>query len=1191
MPSNLPSRRSLQLNPKFVEKVRTAQKRSGFPSQNVLAMEVGLSRATVSKFFNSRPIDFASFFDLSEALNLDWQEIAYLPDDDSGDAVVTKMDWGDAPDPKDWESRHEERARLHNCITDDSCKVIAITGLFKIGKTQFVAIVARELSNNFDFVFWRGLQDSSKPEELLDCLITFLEDNEDLEGTTFSQKIEHLLQLLSQKRCLIVLKDLESVMQAREGFGQFKAGYEGYDQILRAIRHKSHQSTLILITREPPKETSIYNGVNSPIRLIQLNGLSLGEARKILADKEISSAPSAQDLLIKKYGGHPMFVRIAAGYVLELSGGSIEAFLEQDAPIIINGIKKLLDEAFERLSEDEKLVLCWIAIHQEAISEIQLWEFVKLPEIRLREALLSLRRRAFLELDQQRYSLPDYIKEHALNVVVDGMVQEIVTTESTFQFFNSYPLVQVFIKEKIQKSQAELLLNRVFNQLSQQDTNLEPRLKVLLESLSTLLRNRDCYAAANCLNLLRKVSSTQDEDSGKPVLKEYNFSGLTIRADLRGLRFHDVDFSYTDLKNSVFYEDFGGILAIALSSDSKYLVAGDVSHQVYLYKTINNQKFEFERLYAGHTHWVRCVAISLDSKYIASGSEDCTVRIWARSSGETIAVLRGYSSRVRSLAFSHDGQYLVSGSDDGTIVIWRVNTSERVATYTHDGNAEQMRFRNVKFSPNGRLLVAANQVGQVYIWMVESDPKLFHPRCLDCTTDAFASLRALALHPEGTIFATGHDDERIRLWSFETGELIEELPKHGDWIRKLIFSPNGNYLASSGEDGVIKIWDIRSNQLIAVLTGHTSRVGDIVFTTDGQALASGSDDQSVKLWDWKAEECLTTLQGYTSKLRSVFFSFDGKYLASGGDDGIIRIWDVAQEVCINQLEGHRGRIWSVAFSSDGKYLVSGSDDKTVKYWDLENRQCIKTFSEHTSWVRTVAISPDGLWVASAGDDKKVHLFNLNTYQHREFKGHADWILKVVFSPDGKHLISASDETGNERVKIWDVDTGECVRSLEGHTDDVRAVDITSDGCLIATGSHDKTIRLFVSIQGSEEHHASPLRGHDDWVRCVAFNPQGSILASGGYDQKLILWDTETWEQIRTLKGHNAAIISIAFSPDGQTLATCGEDATIRLWDPNTGQPLQVLEPERPYMGLNITGARGLNHAQRRRLVKLGATEE
>jgi WD40 repeat protein len=169
-----------------------------------------------------------------------------------------------------------------------------------------------------------------------------------------------------------------------------------------------------------------------------------------------------------------------------------------------------------------------------------------------------------------------------------------------------------------------------------------------------------------------------------------------------------------------------------------------------------------------------------------------------------------------------------------------------------------------------------------------------------------------------------------------------------------------------------------------------------------------------------------------------------------------------------------------------------------------------------------------------------------------------------------------------------VHAGQCLHTVQDHTNRVGAIAFHPSYSVIISGSEDKTIAAW-SLDTTQRVWA--FEGHQQAVTAVAITSEGHLIVSGGDDSIVRTWDFQNQRMLRELRGHIGAVRTIALSHNDQLIASSGDDGTIKLWNIHTGECIRTLRPPRPYEGMNITGATGLTDAQRETLKALGAVED
>jgi WD40 repeat protein len=162
------------------------------------------------------------------------------------------------------------------------------------------------------------------------------------------------------------------------------------------------------------------------------------------------------------------------------------------------------------------------------------------------------------------------------------------------------------------------------------------------------------------------------------------------------------------------------------------------------------------------------------------------------------------------------------------------------------------------------------------------------------------------------------------------------------------------------------------------------------------------------------------------------------------------------------------------------------------------------------------------------------------------------ILGLDFSPDNKMIVSGG---AAKEVALWDVATGQLIKSLKGHTDEIVCVRFDPNGRYIASGSVDKTIIIWDILSGQIVNR---MVGHSDYVRDVNFSPDGRFLVSASWDQTAIVWDVLTGRQVQVFTGHRDNVTSACFSPDGLKIITACGDHNLRVFDVSNGKLLKMI---------------------------------
>ena len=407
-----------------------------------LNIRTGLDPDTLMKVFACETgVDKRTLMICFRAFNLQLEPSDYqLPQLDEAISnqhlSQNRIDWGEAPDVSEFYGRKDELATLKHWILEERCRVVTLLGMGGIGKTSLSVKLAEQIQDEFEFVIWRSLRNAPPIKDFLAELIYCLsnEQGTNLPDTIYG-RISRLIHYLRASRCLLVFDDVETILQGSDGqeiesnnyIGSYYPGYEGYGELLKRIGEVLHHSSLVLTSREKPREIRLLEGDTLPVRVLQVKGLQLGDIQEIFRAKgSFRGSTTEWKRLVEYYAGNPLALKVVSTTIQTLFDGSISEFLKQNTTIF-GDILNLLEQQFKRLSNTEKEIIYWLVLARQpaSFSELQMKVPPSISPRKLLEALQSLEARSLIDKKAARFSVQPMVVEYATYQVMEEKITEV----------------------------------------------------------------------------------------------------------------------------------------------------------------------------------------------------------------------------------------------------------------------------------------------------------------------------------------------------------------------------------------------------------------------------------------------------------------------------------------------------------------------------------------------------------------------------------------------------------------------------------------------------------------------------------------------------------------------------------------------------------------------------------------------
>ncbi|KAE8283138.1 Transducin beta-like protein 3 [Larimichthys crocea] len=539
-------------------------------------------------------------------------------------------------------------------------------------------------------------------------------------------------------------------------------------------------------------------------------------------------------------------------------------------------------------------------------------------------------------------------------------------------------------------------------------------------------------------------------------------------------------------------------------------------------------------------------ALSCDDEMLVTASRALLLKQWDWRQAQCARSWRAiHTVPVASMTFDSTSTLLATGGCDGTIKLWDV--VKQYCTHNLKGSSGVVHL--VQFHPDiNRLQLFSSSLDcGIRLWDLRSS------QCVCVLQSHFSAVTSLSFSTDGDTMVSSGRDKICTVWDlksqkakrtvpvYEAVEGVVLLPENEDFSQIGVKSKDLHFI-TAGSKGVLRVWDASTACCVYAQTLATvSEEEDdddnprgltyLLHLPASSRLATVTAEHNILLYQLPGFTTQQQFVGYSDEVLDVkFLGKDDSHIVVATNSSQLKVFELLTNSC-QILYGHTDTVLSLDVFRKGSLFASCAKDRSVRVWQMDSDSgevcCVAQGSSHTNAVGSISCSRmKASFIASGSQDCTVKV----------------WNLPADLSTTGTDMHQLTPRA-----------------TEKAHDKDVNSVAVSPNDKLLASGSQDRTAKLWSLAGDGNIGLLGVFRGHRRGVWAVCFSPVDQVLATSSADGTTKLWSLQDFSCLKTFEGHDASVLKVVFVSRGTQLLTSGSDGLVKLWTIKTNECVKTLD--------------------------------